>query len=332
MNRSRGLKWVLLAAVTATVPGLAAERVGSIEFFGYKGLDVEKIREALPLRAGDEYTAETKDRIRRAAGRVTDIAAVCCDENGAQLIFVGLAGESYKDFAYNRQPTGRARLGPEILGIYGRLETALEAAVRKGGEAAQEDDSQGYALAKDPPARTVQLELRAWALQHERELFRVLETSADARHRRVASDAAGYLRQSKRQMEALVRASRDPDDEVRNNATRALVVLLRGNASLAEQVEPGAFVEMLSAGTWTDRNKGAALLVELTKGREADLLAKLRAEALDSLVEMALWRQPSHAYFARILLGRVAGVPEEKLGSQAWNGPVKEIVEAARRR
>jgi hypothetical protein len=71
--------------------------------------------------------------------------------------------------------------------------------------------------------------------------------------------------------------------------------------------------------------------VELTDGRNPDLLAKIRAEALDSLVEMARWRRPGPAYFARIVLGRVAGLPEERLKELAWNGPADEIVHAAAR-
>jgi hypothetical protein len=60
-----------------------------------------------------------------------------------------------------------------------------------------------------------------------------------------------------------------------------------------------------------------------------DLLAKIRSIALDSLIEMAPWRDPSHAYFARVVLGRVAGLPEDRLEKLAWNGPVDPIIEAA---
>jgi len=69
--------------------------------------------------------------------------------------------------------------------------------------------------------------------------------------------------------------------------------------------------------------------MQLTAGRNSDLLAKIRSIALDSLIEMASWRDPSHAYFARIVLGRVAGLPEDRLEKLAWNGPVDPIIEAA---
>lgn len=203
--------------------------------------------------------------------------------------------------------------------------------MRKGGEAAAEDDSNGYALIKDPTARSLQLAVRQWAIEHERELPGVLEYSAAVQHRRVAGDALGYAHQSREQILALVRAARDPDDEVRNNATRALGVLVRSNGGLASEVPPGTFIEMLNSGKWTDRNKGSMLLDQLTAGRNSDLLTKIRSAALDSLIEMASWRRPNHAGFARLVLGRVAGLPEDRLKELTWNGPVDAIIEAARR-
>ncbi|MBI3280486.1 MAG: hypothetical protein HYZ57_11655 [Acidobacteria bacterium] len=162
-------------------------------------------------------------------------------------------------------------------------------------------------------------------------MFRALEFSSAIEDRRVASDAMGYARQSRGQILALVRAASDPDHEVRNNATRALGVLVRSKAALASEIPPDTFIEMLNSGTWTDRNKGASLLMELTTGRNSDLLAKIRAGALDSLVEMSSWRRPGHAYFARMVLGRLAGLPEDHLKELAWKGPVDAIIGAAGR-
>ena len=43
---------------------------------------------------------------------------------------------------------------------------------------------------------------------------------------------------------------------------------------------------------------------------------------------MTLWREVSHAYFARMVLGRVAGIPEKRLQELAGNGPPEAIVAA----
>lgn len=315
---------------------MAQDRIGDIEFFGYKGLDIASIRKALSVEEGGQYDNRTKDRVREAVAGVigqgpTDVAGVCCDQKGNGMLYIGLPGATNKNFAYNPAPEGSERLSPDIMDLGARLYKAIEAAVRKGGDAAQEDDSNGYALTKDPTARSLQLEVREWALQHESELMRVLEFSSSPEHRQVASLAMGYARLSREQILALARAARDPNGGVRNDATRALGVIARSNAAVASEIPPDTFIEMLNSGTWSDRNKGASLLMELSAGRSPDLLARIRSAALDSLIEMALWRRPGHAFFARMVLGRIAGIPEDRLRDLALNGPVATIVEAVGR-
>lgn len=173
------------------------------------------------------------------------------------------------------------------------------------------------------------MQVRAWAVRKEAQLIRVLRYSGSVHDRRVAGDAWGYANASKQQIEALTESASDSDDEVRNNATRSLSVLARGRSAIAKEIEPGKFIQMLNSDVWTDRNKGASLFMQLRAARDADLLRKIRSEALDSLIEMAQWRDSSHAYFSRVVLGRVAGMPEERLDKIAWTGPVTEIISAA---
>ena len=256
----------------------------------------------MPVQEGNPYRDSLKGVLRKfisdAIGKeVTDVAAVCCDEKGNHLLFVGLPGRSYKKFVYNPEPRGTERLSPAIVELYARLDHALEAAVRKGNGAAEEDDSNGYALIKDPAARSLQLAVREWAIKHNRELLDVLLLCSFVEHRRIASDALGYVWQSPEQLSALLHAARDPDREVRNNATRALGVLARSQPSVASQIPPQTFVEMLNSGLWTDRNKATSLLVQLTLTRSPDLLAKIRSESFDSVLEMATWREPAHASY-----------------------------------
>jgi len=327
-----GILLVLLIATPA-----AGEQIAEIEFFGYEGIDVVKMRTLLPVRRGDAFSDQTKDLIRETVVRTigkqpTDVAAICCDENGNRMLFIGLPGGSYKSVAYRPEPAGRDRLPLLVMDLQARLDRALHNAVLKGGDIVREDDSRGYALVNDPAARELQLAVRRWALKRERELVRVLELSSAVEHRRVASAALGYARQSHRQILALARAARDPDDDVRNNATRALAVLVQSGSKLAAEIPPAAFIEMLSSGIWSDRNKATALLDGLTAGRDPALLQTIGSEALDSLIEMARWHRPGHAFSARKILGRVAGLPEDRLNDLAWNGPVEAIVEAARRR
>lgn len=329
------IRSVLLLALAAA-PTFAQNRIGPVEFFGYKGLDLAKVRTALTVHPGDELNAGTKDSIResvvKAIGKEpTDIDFVCCNERGQFELYIGLPGESYRPFEYNANPTGSATLPQEIVTLNDKFAIAVMAAVTKGGDAVQEDDSQGYALFKDPDARKIQLSMRDWAVAHQPELLQATD-SASAKDREAASETLGYANQSKEQIAALMRATRDPDDEVRNNATRALGVMLRSGIKLAGEIPAEGFIAMLNSGVWKDRNKATAVLWSMTTARDPELLAKLRAEALDSLIEMASWSSPGHAAMSRLILGRVAGMPDERILPLVMAaGPPTEIIEAARR-
>lgn len=329
--------WLVWALTGGALPAMAADRIGDIEFYGYKGLDPAKVRAALPVRTGDPYSEEVTGRISEAIVKAigkppTEVANVCCDESGRELIFIGLPGESYKRFDFRAIGTGEEGFPAEAMELFRQLDEAHSATVQKGGENATEDDSQGYALVKDPAERALLLKLREWAVPHEGKILRVLETSSVARRRQVASQALGYVKQSDEQIAALVRASRDPDNTVRNNATRALGVLVHSNPALATKIQPDTFIAMLNSGVWTDRNKGAWLLDEMTKERNPELLEKIRAGALDSLIEMARWRRANHASSARTILGRIGGIPEDRLTAMVWNGSPEAIVSAAEAR
>jgi HEAT repeat protein len=153
-------------------------------------------------------------------------------------------------------------------------------------------------------------------------------SASDAQQRVVAAYALGYTRQSDEQIAALVRASHDADDTVRNSAIRALGVLAESNPKVAGRIPAAGFIEMLSSGSWTDRNKAGFLLETLSQRRDPQLLGQLRAQALDALLEMARWRSRGHADFARIPLGRITGIEENRLQQLVQAGQVDAIINA----
>ena len=327
----------LLIAITcvATFGQDKPRRIGSIDFYGYAGLNLNQIKSALPLHAGDTFPGpiETIDGITKAVTSVTgrpptDVAPVCCDAQGNYTIFVGLPGASVKPAEFNPVPTGNTQFPAKIIKLYEQTMDASGAAVLKGN--AREDTSKGYALSTtDPALRTNQLAVRACAIQHEKLIRAVLDSSSEAQQRIVAAYLLGYARQSNQQIKHLVRASYDPDETVRNNATRALGVLAESSAKVAARIPAGGFIKLLSSGSWTDRNKAGWVIYSLTKSRDPKLLAQLRSEALVSLIEMARWQSVGHAYTARILLARIAGIEEERAMQLANSNP-EEIIKALR--
>src|SRR5277367_7085768 len=116
---------VLLWTMSMSAALKPSDTIGAIDFFGYQGLDVAKVRAALPVHVGDTLTEKTPDQIEAAVAKVigkepTDVAQVCCDEKGRSLLYIGLPGGSYKPFALNPAPTGLARLPAEIVELESR--------------------------------------------------------------------------------------------------------------------------------------------------------------------------------------------------------------------
>jgi hypothetical protein len=293
----------------------ARDRVGTIDFYGCRGIDVEAVRRALPFHTGDPYTAQTKPQARETVQRVvgrpaTDVEAICCDQNGDRSVFIGLPGESSKRFPYQPTPTGAIRLAKELWDLEKQIETAKHAAVSAGR--AEEDRSEGYALSKDQEVRALELKLRAYVLQHEKEVYAILESSSDNKHREYAANALGYGRQSPQQITALLRASSDSNDGVRDEAVRALGCLTE-KPEMRALISPDLFVGMMNSGVWTDRNKASVLLAALTESRDRKLMARLRAEAIDAIIEMARWHDEGHALTGVWIFAHLAGASDEKV-------------------
>jgi len=330
----------VLILVCVAAPLAAAQdqqvRLDVVDFFGSSGIDVAQLRAVMPVHVGSTFKSDdrkmVREQIRQAVAKVTghdptDMALVCCTDQGGSMYYIGLQGKSYRQFAYNAAPAGTDKLPQEGLDAYQKAADALLHAVESGQ--AREDDSKGYALTSDPTEHAAQLGMRDYAVQHEDVIRLALANSSDVTSRQAASELLGYANQSQGQIDALVAASRDPDEFVRNNAVRALAVLASSSSAVAAKIPPDNFIAMLNSGTWTDRNKGGFLLDGLTVPRDPKVLHELDAGARESLIEMARWHEAGHASEYRILLGRIAGIEEQKLQTMAEdNAQVETIISA----
>ncbi len=326
---------VVLSAGVAAVRGPDRRPLAAVDFFGYKGLDVAAIRAALPFQPGDSFPPpkvhsdqlkkQVAAAIKRVSGREpTDVAFICCDAKQDYLVYIGLPGASYEALAFNPVPAGDVRLPKDAVKLSEAMDEAWNNAVMNGH--ATEEDSAGYTLTNDPKARTTELALRDYALRHEDLVLKVLASSSDGDHRAIAAQMLGYGRQSDGQIDALVHASLDPDDGVRNNAVRALEVLATAKPVLARRIPPQPFIRLLRSGAWLDHNKASLVLAALTTTREPKLLEELRADALEPLLEMARWRYIGHAEAALTVLGRMAGIEEDSLNKMIAAGQTAPIL------
>lgn len=325
--RIAALSLVVLAASAAAQP--ASERIGIIDFYGYGTLLPSQLRSVLPFQEGDvvpskEVKRAAEEALVKLTGRTAaKIELVCCLEDGRATVYVGLAEPDAPPVHYTPEPTTEIKLPKEAHRLFAQLEKDTIAAVKKGD--AGEDDSEGYALFKNPEARGDQLKLRDWVRANTATTYRVLETSRFAGERADAAEALGYAERSPEQIAALVRASFDADEGVRNNAIRVLEVLCNLGTEVTRRIPVARFVPMLHSLVWTDRNKASVLFLLLSESRDPAVLDALRTGALVPLREMAQWRDWSHGASAATILARIGGIPDD----QVTPTKVPEILKAA---
>jgi hypothetical protein len=309
--------------------------IANIDFFGYGHFDVVKLRSVLPIQVGESIEqsewrtlrSRIEEAIRSETGKPpTDVALVCCTEQGGSMIYIGVAGTSSVAVQHKPAPKGERRLPAAALKLSQETDDAMSKAVLAGR--AQEDHSNGYALSKDPAVRAKQLQIREFALGNEDLLRTVLSSSSDAEHRAIAAEFLGYVNVSARQIADLAKAGSDPDPGVRNNAVRALGVIASSSQQRASMISPKPFIALLKSDQWVDRNKGGWLMINLTESRDPKLLEQLRTEVMEALVEMARWHS-DHASFARRLLGRIAGIEEGRLDTLVIHDDQAEAIIAA---
>lgn len=126
---------------------------------------------------------------------------------------------------------------------------------------------------------------------------------------------------------------RDADSDVRNNAARALVVFAEYSPKPSTQkvnVPPEPFTGMLKSYVWSDRNKSAAALAQLSARHDPKLLSQLREEALPALFEMASWKYLGYACYSLEILGRLAGLSDGTIQNAPTRGDRMAIIAAAK--
>jgi hypothetical protein len=207
---------------------------------------------------------------------------------------------------------------------------AVMSAIQRGD--AGEDDTQGHALSHDPAARAIQERFVGDATRDLQQLRTVLRTSADSDHRALAAQILGYVANKQGVVSDLVYAMGDSSSDVRNNASRSLVVFARMASTPARpsvRVPYKPFIELLQSPVWTDRNKASLALMELSEHRDSRLLAALRRQAIVPLIEMARWKSQGHATPALMILGRIAGQSDVAILAALTRDEREGIINAA---
>lgn len=327
------MKWFLLLVACAqfTVGSAQHVKLGIIDFYGNRKVSEKMLREKLLFHEGDSLTYEQATQLRDSSIRQlktipevknASLDFICCDDKNRQyMLFVGI-DEGDQLPIYNRFVADSPYvLSPEIMHDYNLFGEALQAAVLKG--AIGEDHDKGHALSQDSGVRYWQYKFIEHADKNFVLLRKVLLNAKDPELRAAAAHIIAYASDKKSALMPLFSGVSDPDDGVRNNATRALAVLAsyaQKNPKAGIVILPGPFIMMIKSITWTDRNKGAMVLLALTQSRDKQLLNQLKKEALPALTEIAKWKNPGHAYSSMMILGRMAGFKDEVIWKAMADG------------
>jgi hypothetical protein len=304
-------------------------RIGLIDFYGLHKVSVNRVRQALGVREGDPLPrskGDAEERIDGISGVVeSHLEAVCCDA-GRMVLYVGIEEKGATHFELREAPDGEVKLPEDIATTYRHFLAASEAASRAGRT--KEDLTQGHALSSDPDTREIQEQFVPIVKTYLGDLRHILRDSNDEEQRAIAAYVIAYDENPQEIVNDLQYALKDPDAGVRLNATRglrALAVMAHLHPDSGLKIEPTWFIEMLNSLSWNDRTQALSMLQMLTDQREADAIEQIRERALPSLTEMARWKTLPHALPAFLLLGRVAGLPEDQVQA-AWSRGDREFV------
>ncbi len=333
------VKYFCVFALAASLAGGAAvpggditPRIGSIEIYGARRVSVQKIRTALGAGPGDFLPSrgDAEERIDKVSGVVASRVEAACCEQKKPILYVGIEERGAPHVEFHPAPSGDAAVPAELADKYHAFLDAVAGSIR--GRNADEDLTNGYSLMADPQCRDLQQSFIPLVARDLTLIDHVVRESSDPEQRAMAAYLLQYgprgPRTSKTVVDALQWALRDEDDNVRDNATRALKAVAVGAKLHPEQeirIEPTWFIELLNSVVWSDRRNASLALVNLTEERDPDTLALLRERALPSIIEMARWHDLEHALPAFILAGRLAGL-DEKTIQQAWVSGDRDLV------
>ncbi len=341
MSRCRAVILVafcLLSRANADEKGIA-----SVETYGLHRVDRQRVLDVANLHEGDQPPRSVQwkaitGRLERISGvkRAAIVVVTVPFETdkggtvGRPIVYIGIQESDQPDVQFRPAPTGTVTLPSEIVTLYADFERAFLASIKQNDFS--EDDSSGYALMGNAALRAIQRKFPALADRHYGRLVDVLQNSRHADQRSMAATFLGYASDKKRAVADLVVGTRDADERVRNDAVRALSVLMmyaRAHRNLGIDVPTDWCLDLLGSLTWTDRNKAMAVLDAATADHDAALLATLRQRSLPALVEMSRWDARGHGMMAFLLVGRIAGLTDPEI-YQAWKaGKRDEVIQRA---
>jgi hypothetical protein len=333
--------WLTLAGLVCPAFSSSAEdvspRIGDIEIYGAHKVSLKKIRAVLGVTEGSPLPAskgQLEEKLEKISGVVASRVEAACCLNGKTILYVGIEERGAHHIEFRPEPAGDVTLPSELTETYGHFLDSVDQSIRLAEQ--EENLSAGYSLMRNPGARAAQERFVELAAKYLPALHEAVRTARDPEQRAMAAYILQYGPRGPRTSQQLVNdvqyALRDVDDHVRANAIRALSAMYVGAKVHPDQgitIQPTWFVELLNSVVWSDRRNAASALVDMTESRDPETLALIRDRALPALVEMARWRDLTHALPAFILVGRLADLPEKQIQDDWVNSDHEAVIKLA---
>jgi hypothetical protein len=308
--------FLLALSLTAQEPALELPRVDVLDFYGRHRVSEILITQALGVRVGSLLPASKGDaeqRINEIPEIVASHLEAVVREDGKTVLYVGVEERGAPRYEVRPPPGGADRL-PD-----GLMDAWRQAHGPRAGQALRE--------------RFTQI-AQTYAAENLAFVRRVLRESAGEEHRAAAASIVATVSPNSQGVDDLEFALRDAAPAVRATAVQGLLafwMLDRGDPARRLRVSTAWFADMLDSLFWQDRMEAARALEAMTAEGDPVTLARLRARALDAVIEMARWKTPEHAWPGFVLAGRIAGWSEQRI-QEAWAKGDREAVAAAARR
>ncbi len=303
--------------------------VGDVNFYGLRRITAERILRTIKLKPGDPLPpskGELEDQIEKMSDVVqARVEAVCCEGANA-ILFIGIEEKGAPHAAFRSAPAGDATLPPDLMDSYREFLGAVQRSAARGNAA--EDFTAGHSLMSDPEPRAFQQQFISFAAEHLDLLREVVRTASEPEGRAIAAAVIGYAPDKKEVVNDLQYALEDPSEPVRANAMRslaAIAVRASKQPNLGIQISPTWLVELLNSVVLEDRTESVKALLNLTDHDNRSAIDRIRERALPALVEMARWKTLRYALPPFLLVGRIAGLPDDQV-QQRWEQGAREPV------
>ncbi len=166
-----------------------------------------------------------------------------------------------------------------------------------------------------PALKKFEVEFNTKVPKHAQELATILKDDSDSVKRAKAAFLLAHTKDEKQLIAWMMPALQDSNEDVRNNATRVLVLMAMKDPNIILPIEP--FIKMTHSPVLTDRNKSLSVLMGLARQpRYAEIIKK---EAGQDLIDNLKLIQPDLHDTAYHILEIISGQNYGERDYAAWS-------------